>query len=297
MNFASITDYLEYIFDEFNAEISGMDTLCDLRNVSFESGNLPDYNNRAQALLYCLRYHFGYAFEYDYMFREDILPLYKEYLINILSVGCGNGIDYWAIRHAADRRPQSLLQVNYIGIDCVNWDEKMESTGKDSVEYHHSYVKESKAILDNIPRIDVLFFPKSISELDRTDLSYLADLIQEKNNIICLAASFRNNKPEDVAKFDFLVECFERYGFSVYNGQKNMLYQFENNAGIRSYYNEYIYPDEAKDFLANLNGFCNERDESDNICAYECDGALSRTPILTNSQVCFNFVIFSRRSK
>lgn len=66
MYFETITEYLEYLTQEFLNEIRGMYAYCDLKSVSFKDGLLPNYNNRAQALLYCLRYHFGYAFEYDF---------------------------------------------------------------------------------------------------------------------------------------------------------------------------------------------------------------------------------------
>ena len=73
MYFNTITDYLHDTFNLFLEEIDGMSSLCVLRNVSFESGKLPDYTNRIQDLLDCLRYHLGYEYEYEYIYRNHIL--------------------------------------------------------------------------------------------------------------------------------------------------------------------------------------------------------------------------------
>lgn len=41
----SIADYLELIYTDFKNEIDGGRYLCDLKDLTFESNHLPDYNN------------------------------------------------------------------------------------------------------------------------------------------------------------------------------------------------------------------------------------------------------------
>ena len=300
MYYSTITEYLEYMFGNFQVEIRKMDSICELRNVSFEGGNLPDYSNRAQALLYCLRYHFGYAFEYDYMYRNHILPEYEGEKINVLSIGCGNGIDYWALRHAIAEEYSNINQVNYIGIDCVDWEEVFESVAIDNVVYYHTDVQKSKTILDSISHIDVLFFPKSISELRYDDLMLISDHIHSKTKQLCVAASFRRetyNSSEDVAKYDYLIERLESYGFSITRGEKSIQYSSTNNSvGVRKLFGEYIYPDTARKYITGLYDNCTERIGDRSLCSYSCKETMSRSPILSVSQVCYNYIILTNNA-
>lgn len=294
MFFTSITDYLEHIFNEFQCEISSRETLCDLNKVSFKSGDLPDYNNRAQALLYCLRYHFGYSFEYEYIYNRYVLNNFDDEVINVLSIGCGNGIDLWSLDHAIRRSGSQIKQINYLGIDRIDWREYF-CERDDNVTYHQCDVQD---LPERINDVDVLIFPKSISEMKNIDLEYLSDIISNSSDDLFVVASFRaedNNLGEDVEKFDRFITLLEGDGFNITMGEPNIYHCFNETNGIISYYSDYKYPDAVLDYLtANLFMNCSGIDEDDPGCMQICRGKLSRNPILTTSQIRFNIVRIQR---
>ena len=290
MNFRTITEYLNYLFEEFQEEIGKMDVLCNLRKVSFEGGNLPDYNDRAQALLYCLRYHFGYAFEYEYIYDYHILEDHKKEEINVLSVGCGNGIDLWALDHAIKRRHSVVKKINYRGIDCVDWIEYFD----DYDGYNTIYVQNDVKELLKCDDVDVLIFPKSISELEEKDLEYLAELVDDSTDELFVVASFRSedyNLNEDINRFDKFIKMLIRNGFTISKGKLNIYYSFKKSSGIRSCYSDYIYPDEVIGYLSDLFSHCDGADED---CLDKCSERYTRMPILKIDHVKYNFVKLKR---
>lgn len=64
-----IYDYLTDLYMRFRDKCERKNNLCELKNLSFEGGSIPDYSKEIISLLYCLRYHFGYAFEYEEIHR------------------------------------------------------------------------------------------------------------------------------------------------------------------------------------------------------------------------------------
>lgn len=286
----SINSYLEYVFREFKKEISNMNSLCDLRNVSFESGQLPNYNNRSQALLYCLRYHFGYAFEYEYIYINNILNEYIRDDINVISVGCGNGIDLWALDHAIKRSSSKIKKINYLGIDCVDWIEYFD----EYEGYNITYIQNDVRDIVKTEKTDVLFLPKSINELDKKDFEYLADIINDSTSELYIVASFRseaNNLKKDSNKFDELIRLMELKGFSIIDGELNVYYTVDGPKAIISNYGDYKYPDDAKEYLSDLYYHC---EDSNKDCLNECRARYTRSPILNTDYVKYNIVKLKR---
>lgn len=294
MNFATITDYLDYIFEEFQDEIAEMDSLCDLRNVSFANGNLPDYNNRAQALLYCLRYHFAYAFEYEYIYCKHILKHFSNRQINVLSVGCGNGIDFWSLDQAINRSGSSIRRINYLGVDRADWGELFDGTSNDAINYYYGNVQELPACMDNV---DVVIFPKSLCELNSTDLKHIADLIDQSSNELYIVASFRaepNNMIDDVSVFDGFIELLLEKGFSISEGKLAFIHTVTEDNAIVSVYNDYIYPDDALTFIDSLYDNCPENAVAEYGCQRQCNSTNRRAPILNTCYSKYNVVKVSR---
>ena len=291
MIFETITDYLEYQTNEFKKEISQMDLLCDLRNVSFESGHVPDYNDRAQALLYCLRYHFGYAFEYEHIYSKYVLNEYSYDRINVLSIGCGNGIDLWSLHHAIERNDTGIHVINYHGIDKVNWREYFFEENE-GVSYHKCEVQE---FTKSLGRVDVLILPKSISELSGSDLNHIAQIINACTNRIYIIASFRSddfNLSKDKNMYINLIHKFVEYGFSVIRGVPDNCYYFEDDDAIITYYDDYYFPNDTLSLLMNLSSICNFSDEDGTTKSCNCH--IERYPILKVNQVRFNCVLLER---
>lgn len=117
----SIKDYLNGIFVEFREYVEELQVLCELKTVNYDSSKLPDYNDKHIQEFYLLRYAFAYAYEYKKMYGEifpedSVLPE----TIRILSIGCGNGIDYWSAAQAIENNhDQVKASIDYLGIDVA----------------------------------------------------------------------------------------------------------------------------------------------------------------------------------
>lgn len=96
----TINSYLDIICSDFHDYLNANVCLCDLKEVHYDAGRIPDYSNIHVQQLYLLRYAYAYAFEYKQMYEY----LFKRYSvgtpIHVMSIGCGNMIDYWSLAHA-----------------------------------------------------------------------------------------------------------------------------------------------------------------------------------------------------
>ena len=67
----TINDYLNGILKDFKAYVNSQKELCELLDVHFDAGRIPDYSNLHVQQLYLLRYAYAYAFEYKYMYKKE----------------------------------------------------------------------------------------------------------------------------------------------------------------------------------------------------------------------------------
>ena len=193
-----------------------MSTLCVLKDVNYQHENIPDYSNAAVQLLYCLRYHFGYACEYEKMYEKILSQLGDKSEISVLSIGCGNGIDLWALQDAINRRNIDL-KINYYGIDYIDWSNKINGRDCDNVNYVTSNINDIEDSIDDLTNIDVLIFPKSISEIQSSDLIHIANFISGRSETLYVMASYRNSDyalDQDIDKIKKLCTYLKRSGFT-----------------------------------------------------------------------------------
>lgn len=176
----TINDYLENILCDFEDYIMKKPYLCDLKKMNFNSGNIPDYSNLHVQQLYLLRYTFAYAFEYKYMYLD--LLNNNTYLTNlsVLSIGCGNAVDYWSLVKATNENFFTKYNITYCGIDIIDWNYKFKVRKKDSVCFRNFDVVE---FIDTLPSLDpnIYIFPKSISEFSYDEFEIICRNFETKN--------------------------------------------------------------------------------------------------------------------
>lgn len=153
-----------------------------LKSVNFEGGALPDYDNKAALAWYHIRYLYAYAYEYRQMYCRLLRKLNAPKVMKILSIGCGNGIDYWAAWAAQRMLKQKTgkgKRIEYTGLDLADWDRKwgigkLRTTKEHCVSYWIGdavrYLKQTPVLNQNI-----FVFPKSISEFSEEDFDKLCE--------------------------------------------------------------------------------------------------------------------------
>ncbi|GAB5081197.1 hypothetical protein Osc1_03700 [Hominimerdicola sp. 21CYCFAH17_S] len=165
------------------------------------------------------------------------------------------------------------------------------------MQYFQTDVSELVEIMPALDRIDILIFPKSICEISSSDLQYIAKYISSKTDEIYIMASYRNVEAAlnlDVNKMILLSNYLNKEKFQISIGVPEYSYSFEHKGtGIRKIYYDYVYPDEAISYIEQLGNKCILFDEDDNDCI-SCNDIITRKPILTLSNIHFNWLKFER---
>lgn len=288
----TITQYINRVYGDFCNYLNEDPQLCDLKTMNFDLEEFPDYTDINIQQYYLLRYAYAYEFEYSTMY-EDLFKLYmnKNQDISVLSIGCGTGLDARGLydKYMLGTRYDCV----YNGVDIVDWNYKYNHIG---VFYHNEDVTrwlERQANLD----INILFFPKSISELNDSQLRYMARRISEINNSddLYIMISLRANEytiQEDYRKSEVLYNEFNRFGYTYVDG--NIPYQHryftQPKKGIVCFNGRNSYPDEAINLCMELNEYCATYKQYNENCD-ECDiERLTRKPILTVGTIKYQII-------
>lgn len=104
-----ITKYLQTVYEDLQRYVDNDVCLCKFKELNFEAGALPDYEDINIQQLYLLRYAFAYAFEYSRMYLDVLSQMDGVNGISVTSVGCGSMIDYWSLVHKQHYIPQRIL--------------------------------------------------------------------------------------------------------------------------------------------------------------------------------------------
>lgn len=169
-----ITQYLQAVYEDLQTYVDNDVCLCKLKELNFEAGALPDYEDINIQQLYLLRYAFAYAFEYSRMYLNVLSKMDDANSISVTSVGCGSMIDYWALVHALEMKSKIDCNIRYVGIDEIDWNYKIPQRQNDEVHYLIGNVADF--FTNNSQFIsDVYFFPKSISEFSDSELNAMAN--------------------------------------------------------------------------------------------------------------------------
>lgn len=296
----SITSYLENIYADFSQYLNSEPTLCELKELTFEAGSIPDYKDIRIQQLYLLRYAFAYSFEYSEMYQEVLEQLENPDNISVTSIGCGSMIDYWSLIHALERNADLGRRVHYVGIDEVKWNYQIPARRKGEIHFLQGNVK--KYFEENERFVsDVYFFPKSISEFTETEMRVMTNSLAHKpieKDTVFLCVSIRSDKgswERDFAKIQRIVKAFASNGF---HSQDEYQYTyFPYNEGIRALDSDFIYPQEVLEAIVHLNRRCEQYLVNGENCEEDCKRLLNRNPILRTGKINYQVIKLERKMK
>lgn len=180
-------------YDGIKAAPGLLDRLKELR---FGDDVHPEgYPDQHVVSYYALRYELGYAFEYQELYGILIDLMGQDRNLGVLSVGCGQGLDYWGLRYALTCRKADDVTVFWRGVDLEKWPEPIL---EDDCARHYY----GKNVLDHVAGLSsmhyqVMMFPKVISELPCDVVSELASWLgkvkyQRPVHYLCFAHTERN---------------------------------------------------------------------------------------------------------
>lgn len=252
----SINDFLDYILAEFKGYLRSDPQLCHLKDVHYDAGKVPDYSDLHVQQLYLLRYAYAYAFEYKCMYKHLPRYMFDQPSLSIMSIGCGNMIDYWAIAQLVD--PQVTLQ--YRGFDSVNWFNKFVAREQDQVLFTLGDAITAIEDMAVIPA-DVIVFPKSISEFDHEAIDRICQCVREKmilKDKVCVLVSLRADQgsvQRDMEKTCKIYNAFCDAGFSTESRSDTIIHFADHSKKIReldTYYFQFTLNSYGTDVETNV---------------------------------------------
>lgn len=299
-----IEEYLQDVADDFCAFLEERHQLCDLKRLHFDQGLFPDYSETHIQQLYLLRYAYSYAFEYYVIFKR-LISIYSSIhssirdRLRISSIGCGNGMDYWALVNALEDTGLRNCSVDYRGNDIVEWNYRIDPRENDIVNFLQKDIKEYLDVVRHF-NSDVYIFPKSISEFDDTTFRSILNAFQFKKietEEIGLIVSMRSNEENlryDMGRVDGVKWAIVANGFEVvFDTNEERLACDTYIARIDG---RFIYPDKAlRQTIPMINTRCSHYLQFGENCSDECGPRLTRKPILKTSFIRYRIVIFRRR--
>lgn len=290
-----IKEKMDEIFNDFKEDLNSRDRFCILKDFRFDGGHTPNYNNEIIQRYYLLKYIPAYLVEYKEMYKY---MLQKEFIgnnLNVLSIGCGCGIDLWGLKFAIDDYEEEI-EIEYTGLDVVDW-LYWDNLNIDDCYYINDNIMDMRVLDER--NYNVIMFPKSIGELDKETFKNLKRVFENTNfcstKIVLLSSIRKTRRDDDIDRFAQIVDIFEEtHGYECIDDKYEYHYFNQDFDGqyprLQDVFKEYIYPNEIREFMTKINHKCQGYIENDyEPCEDKCNN-MNRYPITRASQIEFQVV-------
>ncbi|WP_155483876.1 hypothetical protein, partial [Vibrio campbellii] len=192
---------------------------CPIRNMAQPCGFTSNqYSDAIFQKAYLLKYVHAYGLDYKNLYNKlkCLSPALNERgVLNILSIGCGGGIDLDAAKVVFDN-----VDVVYVGVDAIFWNDRI-GTNEPGVSYHNNGIDNIDDTI--ISSADVVIFPRSITDISEQSLNNFADRLVNlnKNSFYILWAHVHSNASansqlnEGIDRINAIIKIIENEGLSV----------------------------------------------------------------------------------
>lgn len=279
-----IHGFIDVVFGDFKEN-----SWCEIN----ESGLYADsYMVLVNQQKYILKYYAAYFCEY-YELYNDFFKRFDGNKVNIISIGCGPGIDCDALNRVI--KDNSIdIEVKYFGIDLVDWAYKPEYDG---CIFEHKEIDQ--LTVSDISDVDLIVFPKSLTEINAISLVRFATLIAENCNSTKLFflntyvtdAPNDSNRVDGVNQFQMVCNVLIRYGFTTNDNTNGWSYMKDTYCWLGHYFNFFKIPDDVRPFVENLKSNCEKIDDDFDKCR-QCN--IGFIPVMKSNYMAFNLIEFDR---
>lgn len=223
--------------------------LDKLKELTFGDNRHPNsYGDPYVSAYYTLRYEAGYAFEYSQVYGlliDNMLQERESTPFGVISIGSGQGLDYWALRYALAKRGLDWPSVAWRGIDLERWPDHILEDGV--AEYLDG--TDVRDVLGGMNYLDakVLMFPKVISEMSGEVIDYISSWLERVTftrdvHYLCFVHTERRSLDPMDPKHRGAKDCFRNANESFLDPVKSaaLINAARNGAGRQSYVSEYV---------------------------------------------------------
>ncbi|EMU7958493.1 hypothetical protein AAIJ15_002598 [Salmonella enterica] len=276
---------IQSVFDDFEQE-----RWCNLNTNSFSYEN---YQSKVNQQKYIIKYYGTYFCELYGMY-EKLLNSYIEKDLNILSIGCGSGVDCEALNRVCIDHNR-VVNKRYVGIDIVDWNYRPT--------FQWSYFKTiSAGNLDSsdVENVDLFVFPKSLTELPKDIRDHIGNTITaySKKDIIYFINTYVTNNPtnpecvDGIRQFGNINKILNDHSWAC-SSEPNVYYHKVNNGWLGRNFDFFNIPDEVTEFVKELKDSCNNHNNSKE--CLDCD--IDFWPVFTSRYLAYNLLKYTRGEK
>ena len=242
---------------------------------------------------------YAYAFEYKSMFSKLFQQENFKDNIAVVSIGCGNMIDYWGLVEAFEKIGNDTCKIKYKGIDTIDWNYKVEKREEDIVRFIEGNAATVFSKVSSLTS-DVYIFPKSISEFSNQEFQEICDgfsqkkILKDRVHVLISLRSDQASMKRDVERSRKIVSALEQNGF-VTKDDAGVYWHYENeDRGINKMDQTFEYPNEAIDLLSSLSEACYTYVNEGENCTDDCQN-LNRWPVLKARNIRYQILSFDRK--
>lgn len=158
------------------------------------SQGVGDYSNPLFQRVYILKYASAYGYEFSRIYKgilDDMGP--NKHHISVSCMGAGTGIDYWGLCHAIEKLTGRTINVEYKGIEPVDWEHKIMRRPGDALSFPEDmrYFSDMLSHMrddENYRTDDIYLFAHSIKEVCvNTVPQAQPEENKDYNEMVCLA--------------------------------------------------------------------------------------------------------------
>lgn len=285
-----ITTYQEKVFEDFCKM-----NWCDMNNFEL---NIQSYALPVNQQRYILKYFAAYFCEYYHTYEKVIQKIIERDInsTRVMSIGCGCGIDFYALERVLADSDYETFKVEYIGIDAINWQYR---PSKREIPFIFENKLVANITAEDISNIDIFTFPKSLTELASSDLTRLGKLIAfaSKKSRIFFVNSYITNDPESgmridgINQFKNVFDALVTGGYTTSDNLTTYQYLSENDVGLSKRFDFFKIPDEIVDVVKSLTSCCDERDPTEHECKV-CN--INFWPMMKGKYLAYSIFEFTR---
>lgn len=276
---------IQSVFDDFEQE-----KWCDLNTNGFSYEN---YQSKVNQQKYIIKYYGAYFCELYGMFKK-FLNSFSGNELNILSIGCGSGVDCEALNRACIDSNR-IIDKKYMGIDIVNWHYRPDFNWSSFKTINADAINSS-----DVEDVDLFVFPKSLTELSiktREHIGYIIASCSKKNTIHIINTYVTNypanpNNVDGISQFGTIHYALNNNAWTCTSSPTE--YYYKTNDGWLGYdFAFFKIPDEVSEFVSELKDSCNNHNNSK--ACIDCN--IDFQPIFKSRYLAYNLLMYTRSEK
>ncbi len=291
-----IASKMKRIHKDFACRVKREKSLCKCKAFSYEGGGQPDYSDRLIQQYYLLRFFPAYLAEYYLMYKNLKSQKFLGKDLNVLSIGCGCGLDLWglylAFRHQLKKK---AVAVRYTGVDIIDW-RYWDTVALDEVYFANEDISTWKKLDEE--SYNIIVFPKSINEFSNESFDRICAAIANtkftQGRVVAMCSLMVKGKEIDSQRFRRIANLLQKDHDYECMDELDEYWMVKKDQGIRAICPEFVYPQEIYDEVIKLQTACPQYALNGHKSCEDGCSSLNRKPILRTTYINYKLLRFER---